>query len=119
MLSRESLHYKRLFEKEASSFSDSHVLAARKAMLDSFSKQANAASIVEGIHPLVAAAAASVPAYMLGKSLGRDEEKSNIPKYLLGGAAAGIAVPKLLGMLTPNSMMGFDAEDIKELKEDD
>jgi hypothetical protein len=56
---------------------------------------------------------------MLGKSLGRDEEKSNIPKYLLGGAAAGIAVPKLLGMLTPNSMMGFDAEDIKELKEDD
>jgi hypothetical protein len=119
MLSTESLHYKRLFEKEASSIKDAYVSTAERAMSISFRKQANAAGIVEGMHPLVAAAAASVPAYMLGKSFGRDEEKSNIPKYLLGGAAAGIAVPKLLGMLTPNSMMGFDAEDIKELKEDD
>jgi hypothetical protein len=118
MLARESLHYKRLFEKEAAAVSSSQIYIADKAMKESFNKLAFA-GLLEGVNPLVAAAAASVPAYMLGKSIGKQDEQSNVPKYLLGGAAAGFAIPKLLGMMSPSVNMGLDADDIMELKEDE
>lgn len=115
MLARESLHYKKLFEKEAEAVSNSQVSIADKAMMAAFNKVA----FLEGVNPLVAAAAATVPAYMFGKTVGKRDEQSNIPKYLLGGAAAGFAIPKMLGMMSPSVNMGLDASDIQELKEDD
>ncbi len=112
----ETHHYKRLFEKEASEISSKQAQRVSLIMKEAFRKEASAVEFLRGIDPLVAGAATIVPAYMLGKSMGKDEEKSNIPKYLLGGAAAGFALPKLLSLATPSSMMGFDSEDIQEFK---
>ncbi len=112
----ETHHYRRLFEKEAQEISSQQADRVGLIMKEAFLKEASALEFIRGIDPLVAGAATMVPAYMLGKSMGKDEEKSNIPKYLLGGAAAGFALPKLLSLATPSSMMGFDSEDIKEFK---
>ena len=112
----ETHHYRRLFEKEAQEISSQQADRVGLIMKEAFLKEASALEFIRGTDPLVAGAATMVPAYMLGKSMGKDEEKSNIPKYLLGGAAAGFALPKLLSLATPSSMMGFDSEDIKEFK---
>ena len=70
---------------------------------------------------LLWAAAGGLPAYLLGSSIARNEEKQKHKNYALAGLAAGVAAPKVLNaILNPAdafpSASGFDASDIKTLQ---
>ena len=70
---------------------------------------------------LLWAAAGGLPAYLLGTSMAREEEKKKHKNYALAGAAAGFLAPKLLdAIVNPSSAFpsaaGFDASDIKNLQ---
>ena len=114
--SPESEHYIRLFSEKKASMRQSDISRAVSAQEFGYEK---ASMDISSINPAIAALGVGIPAYMLGKSSGRDEEKSNRAKYLATGAAAGIALPKLLGMLTPSMLSSLDSADVLKLKEKD
>jgi hypothetical protein len=70
---------------------------------------------------LVWAAAGGLPAFLVGRSIGKDLEREKHKNYALAGAAAGLVGPSLLKLITnPSealpSVSGFDASDIRNLQ---
>lgn len=84
-----------------------------------------ASSKVAGMQDMaLAAALGAVPAYLYGKSSGKDLEKKKHMNYALAGAGAGALAPMLLKALVnpasiTDSVTGFDADTIRSLKLED
>jgi len=112
--SLESEHYIKLFNKAAGDITNSKLAQCMSAQRIAFDKTS---ADLSSIHPAITALGVGIPAYMLGKSTGSDEEKSNRTKYLLAGAAAGATIPKLIGMLNPGLGGSLSSEDVLKLKE--
>ena len=67
------------------------------------------------------AAAGGLPAFLLGSSMAKEEEKKKHKNYALAGVAAGFLGPKLVNaIIDPSNALptvsGFDASDIKSLQ---
>lgn len=108
-----SEQYKKLLAKVASKSSPEGIAAAYKHCMRV--KSAGAADA------LMWAAAGGLPAYIVGKNLGRDAEREKHTNYALAGAAAGLVAPSLLKLITNPaealpSVSGFDASDIRNLQ---
>ncbi len=104
--------YKLLLEKVASRGKPSHIESVYNFCR---TKQANLGD------SLLWAAAGGLPAYLLGSSMARDEEKQKHKNYALAGLATGVIAPKVLNaIIDPESAFpsaaGFDAADIKNLQ---
>lgn len=70
---------------------------------------------------LLWAAAGGLPAFLLGSSIAKEEERKKHKNYALAGAAAGFLGPKLINAIVDPanafpSAAGFDASDIKDLQ---
>ena len=121
-MSPESQHYLKLFEKEASALGKDTVDAV-SYVADSVLLSRQPRVKVARVSPAVALLAGAVPAYYMGRSTGAEEakERTRMP-YMLTGAAAGLAIPKLIGALTSGvagggSTSGFSAADVDALRE--
>lgn len=112
--SQESEHYIKLFNKSASYITEDQLQKCMSVQKMAFRKTS---ADISSLHPAITALGVGIPAYMLGKSAGGDEEKSNRTKYLLAGAAAGATIPKLIGMLNPGLGGSLSSEDVLKLKE--
>ena len=107
-----AIQYKSLLDKVASRNKPNDVEEVYRFCM---SKKASSAD------SLLWAAAGGLPAYLIGRSMGKDEEEKKHRNYALAGAAAGFLTPKLLNALVnPStafpSVSGFDASDIKNLQ---
>ena len=105
--------YKRLLSKVSSLSSTEDI--ARVYRYCSRTKQASASDA------LLWAAAGGVPAFLVGRSIGKDREREKHKNYALAGAAAGLVAPSLLKLITNPaealpSVSGFDASDIQNLQ---
>ena len=107
--------YSLLLEKIASKANRDEISAAH----------AYASSKVASMQDMaLAAALGAVPAYLYGKSSGKDLEKRKHMNYALAGAGVGALTPMLLKAIAnpssiTDSVSGFDADDIRSLKLED
>jgi hypothetical protein len=107
-----AIQYKALLNKVASRTQPNDIAGVYRFCM---AKQASATD------SLLWAAAGGLPAYLMGRSMGKDDEKKKHKNYALAGAAAGFLTPKLLNaLINPSSafpsVSGFDASDIKNLQ---
>lgn len=111
-----ALMYKDIFAKVASSSDE------RTTVSNIFStyQQVKKAGAIDQSSLLLAAGLGAVPAYLLGDSLARNEERDKRMKYLAAGAAAGAGVPLLYQLISGSGSgaesMGIDADYIKGLQ---
>ena len=104
--------YKKLLEKVAHRSSEKQVSTAFRFCMG------KTAGVADN---LLWAAGGALPAYLVGQSMAKEEERKKHKNYALAGAAAGFLAPKLLGALVdPSSAIptasGFDAQDITDLQ---